>query len=154
MQVTCAKCRSRSSIPDALIPIGRSFMLCPECGSRINIFKSLPVGAVVQNLTGLRFLRDEGEFCEQHCEPGELWRVVDVFSPCPDRGKGRDCERENRGRCPNQRLMLRLRKDRVLYKTCLYRKGRRVFDIAQRTAVGQTPPSSEVYPEDETHRVK
>jgi hypothetical protein len=155
MDVTCSKCGTRSTIPDSEIPVGKSFMVCPICEARINIFKSFPVGAIVQNLAGLRFMRQEGELCEEHCEPGELWRVVDVFSPCPDRGRGRSCELENKGRCPNQRLILRLRRDKVLYKTCLYRKGRRIFDSAQRTAVGQTAPSSEVYPEgDDTYRVR
>jgi len=143
-------------MPDQEIPVGRSFMVCPQCQARINIFKGFPVGAIVQNLSGLRFMRNDGELCEHYCEPGELWRVVDVISPCPDKGRGRSCEAENSGRCPNQRIILRLRRDKILYKTCLYRKGRRIFDSAKRTAVGQQPTSSSIFPEDDdtTYRVR
>jgi hypothetical protein len=65
---------------------------------------------------------------ERLAESGELWRVMDVVEPCPDKGKGRSCEGDNRGRCPNQRLVVRLSRDKKLYKTCLYRGGRRIFD--------------------------
>ncbi len=131
-------------------------MLCPHCEARINIFKGFPVGAGVENMTGLRFLRDEdGSLSEQYCEPGEIWRVVEVIQPCPDKGKGRPCEDENRGRCPNQRLILRLSRDKTLYKTCLYRKGRRIFDRSGRTPVGKQPLSEAWVPDDdETYRIR
>jgi hypothetical protein len=132
-----------SNVPDDKIPIGKSYLLCPECKSRINIFKGFPIGALVENLTGVRFFAEAEGLSDRHCEPRELWRVVDVIQPCPDMGKGRTCERENRGRCPNQRIILRLHKDRntSLFKTCLYRKGRRIFDKAGRTPVGKTNPT-------------
>lgn len=156
MEVTCSKCETVSDVPDEKIPIGRSYLLCPECESRINIFKGLPVGATAQNLTGLRFFGDQDDLFERHCEPGELWRVVEVLEPCPDKGKGRVCELENKGRCPDQRLILRLTRDKVLYKSCMYRKGRRIFDKSGRTPVGKQPTSGTVYPDDDekTYRIR
>jgi len=68
--------------------------------------------------------------------------VIRVVEPCPDRGKGRACELENRGRCPNQRLVVRLSHNKTLYKTCLYRRGRKIFDKGWRPAVGSKPTSS------------
>ncbi len=156
MEVTCQKCKSVSDIPDRKIPIGRSYTICPVCQSRINIFKGLPVGAIIQNLIGMRMLRDGDEFCEQYIEPGEFWRVVDVIAPCPDKGHGRACEIENQGRCPNQRLIVRLRRDRTRYRTCLYRRRRRIFDRADHTAVGVQQPTAELFPvdEEETYRIR
>jgi len=157
MDVTCASCGTVANVPDDKIPIGKSYLLCPECQSRINIFKGFPVGALIENLTGVRFFAEDEGLSDSHCEPRELWRVVDVIQPCPDKGKDRSCERDNRGRCPNQRLILRLHKDknRSLFKTCLYRKGRRIFDKAGRTPVGKTHPSTGVeVDEDETHRIR
>jgi hypothetical protein len=156
MEITCSKCGTRSNLPDEKIPIGRSYTQCPKCEARINIFKGFPVGALVQNQAGLRFLRGEDELYEEYCEPGELWRVVEVIQPCPDKGTGRACELENKGRCPNQRLILRLTRDKILYKTCLYRKGRRIFDKAGRTPVGKQEPSGMMFFEDddETYRIR
>jgi hypothetical protein len=131
-----------SQPPDAMVPVGRSYIVCPGCGSRINIFKSLRIGAVVTNLTGLRFLGSDDGLLDKFCEPGEVWKVVEVVEPCPDRGRGRACEEENQGRCPNQRLVVRLRRDKTLYKTCLYRKGRRIFDKEKRSPVGDRGVSS------------
>ncbi len=142
MEVTCTKCGSLSHIPDANVPIGRSYMICPNCRTRINIFKGFSVGATIQNLAGVRFFADENQFHEEYCEAGRMWRVVDVVQPCPDKGRGRACELENRGRCPNQRLILRLSGCRTLFKTCLYRGGRRIFDKLQRSPVGQRRLSS------------
>jgi hypothetical protein len=142
VEVKCTTCRTSSRLVDARVPVGRSYIICPECAQRINIFKSVSVGAVVTNLLGLRFLGDGDGLLDRFCEPGEMWRVVDVVEPCPDKGKGRSCEMENRGRCPNQRLVVRLRRDRTLYKTCLYRKGRRIFDKGGRSPVGNRGISS------------
>jgi len=129
-------------------------MLCPKCQARINIFKALPVGAAVTNLTGLRFLKNEEGLSEEYCEPGELWRVVEVVQPCPDKGKGRACEVENKGRCPNQRLILRLSRDKTLFKTCIYRKGRRIFDRSSRTPVGKQTTAEAFFADDEeTYRI-
>ncbi len=121
---------------DAKVPVGRSYIICPECTARINIFKSVSAGAVVTNLTGLRFFGAGDGLLDRFCEPGEMWRVVEVVEPCPDKGKGRTCEIENKGRCPNQRLVVRLHRDKTLYKTCLYRRGRRIFDKGYRSPVG------------------
>ena len=154
MDITCEKCGAVSAVPDKRIPTGRSYFLCPQCEARINIFKSLPVGCQVVNLAGLRFFRHSDEFHEEHCEPGELWRVVDVVEPCPDKGKNRSCELENRGRCPNQRLILRLSRDRTLYRSCMYRNGRKIFERTTRSPVGAQIPISDIWPdEEETHRV-
>lgn len=122
---------------DARVPMGRSYVLCPACSARINIFKSPQAGSVITNLTGLRFLGEGDGLMERFCEPGELWRVIDVVEPCPDKGRGRSCERDNRGRCPNQRLVVRLRQEKTVYKTCMYRKGCRIFDRGRRSAVGE-----------------
>ncbi len=81
-------------------------------------------------------------FDDKYCEPGELWRVVEVVEPCPDRGQDKACEIENHGRCPNQRLLLRLSGDRILHKTCLYRKGKKVFELETRMPVGNVTPST------------
>ncbi len=131
-----------AKLGDGKVPIGRSYIVCPKCECRINIFKSFKVGSTVKNLTGLRFLGDSDDLSERFCEPGELWRVIDVVEPCPDKGKGRACEQENRGRCPNQRLVLRLSREKTVYKTCLYRKGRRIFDKGGRPPVGDRGVSS------------
>ncbi len=136
MKITCTNCGTVFRIAENKIPIGRSYVICLNCESRINIFRSVGVGAVLTNLTNLRFLGNNKDLNERFCEPGALWRVVDVVEPCPDKGKGRYCEVENRGRCPNQRLVLRLSRDVTLYKTCLYRGGRRIFDKSSRTPVG------------------
>ena len=117
-------------------------MLCPNCHCRINIFKSVAIGSIVKNLTNLRFLGGEDNFNDRFCEAGEMWRVVDVVEPCPDKGKGRSCEAHNKGRCPNQRMVIRLSRDITLYKTCLYRNGRRIFDIGGRSPVGNCAVTS------------
>ncbi|AFM24193.1 hypothetical protein [Desulfomonile tiedjei] len=124
------------------MPVGRSYILCPTCNSRINIFKGVRIGSVIRNLVGLRFLADKDGLNDRFCEPGESWRVVNIVEPCPDRGKGRACESENHGRCPNQRLVVRLRRDNIVYKTCLYRRGVRIFDRESRTPVGNTGVST------------
>jgi hypothetical protein len=142
MELTCSKCRRSARVPDAKVPVGRSYIVCPTCSARINIFKTPQAGSIITNLTGLRFLGEGDDFMERFCEPGELWRVVDIGHPCPDKGRGRSCEMENKGRCPNQRLVVRLRRDKTLYKTCLYRKGRRIFDKGKRSPVGQRGFSS------------
>jgi len=146
VDVKCTTCRTSSRLVDAKVPVGRSYIICPECAARINIFKSVGVGAVVTNLTGLRFLGAGDDLLDRFCEPGEMWRVVEVLEPCPDKGKGRHCELENRGRCPNQRLVVRLRRDKTLYKTCLYRKGRRIFEKGERSPVGERGVSSGLNP--------
>ncbi len=79
---------------------------------------------------------------ERFCERGELWRVINVVQPCPEKGKGKPCEIENKGRCPNQRLIVRLRFEKSLYKTCLYRRGRRIFEKSEDAPVGRVPISS------------
>ncbi len=142
MEVTCANCDILLNLPDDKVPVGKSYIVCPRCNSRINIFMSVTPGAVVTNLSGLRFLGDNDDLNDRFCDPGELWRVVEVVEPCPDRGKGRACEVENRGRCPNQRLVIRLRGDKTRYKTCLYRQGRRIFDKNRRPPVGNRGVSS------------
>jgi DNA-directed RNA polymerase subunit RPC12/RpoP len=142
MELTCSKCRRSARVPDAKVPVGRSYIVCPRCSSRINIFKTPQAGSIITNLTGLRFLGEGDDLTERFCEPGEMWRVVDVVNPCPDKGRGRSCELENKGRCPNQRLVVRLRRDKTLYKTCLYRKGRRIFDKGKRSPVGERGFSS------------
>lgn len=156
MDVTCSKCGTLSNVPDQKVPIGRSYLLCPQCEARINIFKSLQPGAVVTNLTGLRFSREGSGLHEEYCEPGELWRLVEVIHPCPEKGRARECERDNKGRCPNQRLILRLRRDKTLYRSCMYRKGRKIFDKSSRSPVGAGPPPSDILPpedEDKTYRI-
>ncbi len=151
MKVTCAQCGSISDIPDSKIPIGRSYFLCPSCDARVNVFKGLQPGNIVTNLVGVRFFRDGDDFHEEYCEPGELWRVVRVTQPCPDKGEDRECEIKNKGRCPNQRLILRLERDNLLYRTCLYRGGRRIFDRTSRTPLGAKPLMPEE--DDETYRI-
>ncbi len=136
MKITCANCGRRSGLADSRIPIGRSYVVCPKCDSRINIFKSVAVGSIIRNLTNLRFLGGDNNFNDRFCEAGEMWRVVDVVEPCPDKGKGRSCEAQNRGRCPNQRMVVRLSRDSTHYKTCLYRNGRRIFEIGGRKLRG------------------
>jgi hypothetical protein len=131
---------------DVKIPMGRSYIICPACSVRINIFKSPQTGSIITNLTGLRFLGEGDGLMERFCEPGELWRVMEVVQPCPDKGRGRDCERENRGRCPNQRLVVRLRRERTLYKTCMYRRGRRIFDKGKRSPIGDRNLFSDAAP--------
>ena len=137
LEATCVKCGTVCQLPDQRIPLGRSYILCPGCNSRINIFKGVRTGGVLINLTGLRFSGCSDELMERFCEPGELWRVINVLQPCPDKGKGKPCELENMGRCPNQRLVVRLRSEKSLYKTCLYRKGRRIFDKSDDSPVGR-----------------
>jgi DNA-directed RNA polymerase subunit RPC12/RpoP len=157
MDVNCANCGTVSVIPDEEIPIGRSYLICPECRVRINLFKGFPVGALITNLVGVRFFADEDDLSDRYCEPGELWHVVDVIQPCPDKGTERACELENRGRCPNQRLLLRMSRDSKVYKTCLYRKGRRIFDKTDRTPVGKQGPTYEpsaCADDDRTYRVR
>ena len=142
MEVKCANCSTVSKLPDGKVPVGRSYVLCPTCNQRINIFKGVRIGSIIKNLIGLRFLGDNDDLNDRFCEPGELWRVVNIVEPCPDKGRNRACERENYGRCPNQRLVVRLRRDKTIYKTCLYRRGRRIFDKGGRSPVGNTGISS------------
>jgi predicted Zn finger-like uncharacterized protein len=142
VKILCAHCGALSRLSDNKIPVGRSYVVCPNCASRINIFKSVAIGSIVRNLTNLRFLGGDNNFNDRFCEAGEMWRVVDVVEPCPDKGKGRSCEAQNRGRCPNQRMVVRLSRDSVLYKTCLYRNGRRIFDLGGRSPVGNCAVTS------------
>jgi len=93
-------------------------------------------------------MADGSGLMERYCEPGEQWRVIDVMHPCPERGKHRACELENKGRCPNQRLVLRLRREKVLYKSCLYRKGRKIFEKGGRIPVGVRGVSTGFWPPD------
>jgi hypothetical protein len=79
---------------------------------------------------------DEGELFDEYCDPGELWRVIEVSEPCPHKDGQLECETQNRGHCPNQRLVLRLERTGKLYTSCLYRHGRKVFDATSRTPVG------------------
>jgi hypothetical protein len=137
VKVPCSKCQLLLNLPDEKIPIGRSYVICPSCGFRMNIFGGLRPGAVVINLTGLRFFADDENLNDRFCDAGELWRVMEVVEPCPDKGKGRACETENRGRCPNQRLVIRLRGEKTIYKTCLYRGGAQVFDKSRRYPSGK-----------------
>jgi predicted Zn finger-like uncharacterized protein len=136
VNVNCTNCGTVSLLVDQKIPVGRSYVVCPSCKVRINIFKGLGIGSVITNLVNLRFLASSGELEERFAEAGETWRVVNVIEPCPDKGKGRACELTNKGRCPNQRLVVRLSRDTTLYKTCLYRGGRRIFDKGGRAPVG------------------
>ncbi len=144
MEVKCAKCSNVAVLRDERVPLGKSYILCPRCRSRINIFKGVKAGSVLTNLTGVRFSGSADELMERFCEPGEFWRVVKVLQPCPEKGKGRSCEMENKGRCPNQRLMVRLRFEKTVYKTCLYRKGRRIFGKGDTAPVGRGVMSSGV----------
>jgi DNA-directed RNA polymerase subunit RPC12/RpoP len=146
MEVTCSNCGTISKLPDGKVPIGRSYILCPRCDGRITIYRGLKVGNTVKNLIGVRFLRDDDQMIDEFCEPGELWKVVEVLEPCPEKGTGRACERENFGRCPNQRVVVRLRGDTSLYRTCLYRKGRKIFDRGGHAPVGNRPPTSALRP--------
>jgi len=148
MDVTCHVCGTVSKLPARDVPVGRSYILCPHCEIRITIFKGLKVGATIQNLVGIRFSGGFDELSDRYCEPGELWRVVEIVEPCPDKGKGKSCEADNEGRCPNQRMVLRLRGERTLYRTCLYRKRRKIFDKGGRAPVGDRPPSSGLMSQD------
>lgn len=143
MEVTCRHCGSVLRVPDDRLPVGRSLVQCPKCKRRLRVFVGVPVGAVLTNLTGVRFLAGTSDLMDKFCDPGETWRVVKVVDPCPDKGKGRPCELQNCGRCPNQRLVVRLSRDMSLYKTCLYRRGWRIFDTSSRSPVGSvSSPSS------------
>jgi hypothetical protein len=110
----------------------------------LNIFKGFRVGQLIRNLAGIRFLKSECEsgLDEEYCEPGENWRVVSIIEPCPDKGKNRTCELENNGRCPNQRMVVRISGDNRMHKTCLYRRGRRIFAPEDRMPVGNVGLSS------------
>lgn len=152
MDLTCSQCGTTTKVPERKIPIGRSYFLCPKCDSRINIFKGLRPGTLVTNLVGVRFFRDGDEFHEEYCEPGELWRVEQVTQPCPDKGDDKACELNNKGRCPNQRLLVRLERNKMIYRTCLYRNGRRIFDKTSRVPVGAIPLQD--ISDDETYRVR
>ncbi|MFH0822850.1 MAG: hypothetical protein V2B18_08860 [Pseudomonadota bacterium] len=155
MDVKCAKCATRMSVPDQKVPVGRSYIVCPKCDSRINIFKGLPVGTIVRNILGVRFFKDAGDFHDEFCEPGELWRIEEIIQPCPDREKGKSCEAENKGRCPNQKLVLRRLRDGTVHTSCLYRKGRRVFDKSDRAPVGDYAPwLSPPQDDDKTYRIR
>ncbi len=156
MQATCAKCEAVCQLSDDKIPLGKSYILCPSCNSRITIFKGVRAGSVLMNLTGLRFSGSAKELLERFCERGELWRVINVVQPCPEKGKGKPCEIENMGRCPNQRLIVRLRSEKDLYKTCLYRRGRRIFEKSDDAPVGRVPISSDIAlrPESTTRRTQ
>lgn len=150
----CAKCETLCSVPDRKVPVGRSFLICPHCEARINIFKGLPPGSTIVNLVGVRFAKEGDGLDDEYCEPGQEWRVVEIVAPCPDKGRGRACELENKGRCPNQRMLVRRRKDKTMYRSCLYRKGRKVFDKTSRTPVGAIPVSEVVTTDDDkTYRI-
>ncbi|MFC1836393.1 zinc-ribbon domain-containing protein [Thermodesulfobacteriota bacterium] len=153
MEVTCHKCKSVSNVTDSKVPVGRSYMLCPTCRTRINMFKGVKPGVMLTNLMGLRFQRYGEDFHEVYCEPGELWKVIEVTEPCPHKDEDEECERRNKGACPNQSLIVRLNRDRQLYSTCLYRLGRRLFDKATRHPVGAVLPFED-YDEDVTYRVR
>lgn len=146
VKATCMRCKTVSTLPDHKVPIGRSYILCPTCSARINIFKSVRPGTILKNLYGMRFQGPGEELADLFSEPGEQWRVVKVVEPCPDKGKGRACELQNRGRCPNQRLLVRRRKEVTVYKTCLYRQGRRLFEKGGRVPVGKINTSTAVLP--------
>ncbi len=146
MELQCKRCGTCSELTEGRVPIGRSYLICPGCGGRINIFKGPPAGATVQNLVGVRFLSEARNLEDRFCEPGEQWRVVTVVEPCPERGRGKACEIENHGRCPNQRLLVRLPREQTIYRTCLYRKGRKLFDKDYRLPVGHTPMSTDSRP--------
>jgi len=152
MDLTCSKCGTLTQLPDRKIPIGRSYFLCPNCDARINLFIGLRPGTLITNLVGVRFFRETDEFYEEYCEPGELWRVVKVTQPCPDQGEDKACEVNNKGRCPNQRLIVRLERNGQLYRTCLYRNGRRLFDKTGRVPVGVIPAPTPA--DDETYRIR
>ncbi len=157
MEVVCEKCKTLSRILDAKIPLGRSYFICPPCGSRINVYKGCSPGMSLENLAGVRFFRGEESFLEEFRDRGHEWRVVEAIRPCPIKGTQKKCELENKGRCPNERLVLRLRHDRMLYKSCLYREGRRIFDVWDRPAVGKQPTTSALFPaydEDTTYRIR
>ncbi|MDQ7785839.1 MAG: hypothetical protein RDU20_23360 [Desulfomonilaceae bacterium] len=153
MDVKCSHCGIVSSVRDDKVPIGRSYFLCPGCNRRVNVFKGLQEGSVVKNLVGFRFFRDGEGFNEAYAEPGELWHVVKVTQPCPDKGDDRACERENKGRCPNQRLLMRLDRDDSFYRTCLYRNGRKLFDRSDRTQVGAQGLLGDPDDDDTTYRI-
>ncbi len=153
MEVKCSHCGTVSTVHDQKVPIGRSYFVCPGCSSRVNVFKGLQEGSVVKNLVGVRFFRDGEGFNEAYAEPGQLWHVVKVTQPCPDKGENRECERKNKGRCPNQRLLMRLDRDNSFYRTCLYRNGRKLFDKTDRTLVGAHGLLSEPDDEDTTYKI-
>ena len=142
MELQCRKCGMLTELTDVRVPIGRSCLFCPSCGARIKIFKGIPAGATVRNLLAVRFIGESGGLHDRFCEPGEQWRVVDVVDPCPDKGQGKACELENLGRCPNQRLYVRLPGESTIYRTCLYRKGRKLFGRDYRLPVGRSSPVS------------
>ena len=146
MDVTCHECGTVSKLPSRDVPVGRSYVVCPNCSTRITIFKGVKVGATVRNVVGIRFSGGFDELSDRYCEPGELWRVVEIIEPCPDKGQGKSCEMDNEGRCPNQRMVLRLRGEKALYKTCLYRKRRKIFDRGGHAPVGERSPSSGLMP--------
>lgn len=137
VEKACPKCGTVSKVSDQDVPLGWSFIVCPACKDRIDIFKGAQVGMVLKNLAGMRFFAETDSLMDRYCEPGELWRVTEVIEPCPDKGRGRACEIQNRGRCPNQRLIVRLVRDTAEHKTCLYRKARLIFDIMNTYPVGR-----------------
>jgi hypothetical protein len=47
-------------------------------------------------------------------------------------------------------MVLRLRGEKSLYKTCLYRKRRKIFDKGGHAPVGERPPSSGLMPRNDT----
>lgn len=136
MEVMCSNCQAIADVPDGKVPVGRSYFICPTCGHRVNVFKGLVPGAVVQNLVGVRFLKGTDQFNEEYCEPGRLWRVVEVGTDCPHKLEDKHCERKHGSPCRNQRLVMKPERGKGLYTTCLYRNGRRIFDRASRTPVG------------------
>ncbi len=144
MELTCTQCGTISKIPSSRLPYGRSYTQCPGCGIRLNIFKGFRVGQLIRNLAGIRFLRSDGNIGldEEYCDPGENWRVEAIVEPCPDKGKARSCEMDNFGRCPNQRMVVRLSGDKRLHKTCMYRGGRKIFAVEDRMPVGNVRLSS------------
>lgn len=138
MNVRCPKCGAVLQIADR-VPVGRSFAMCSRCGARVNIFAEPSPGSVMCNLAGVRFIHQTNCLNDVFCEPGELWKVIQVVRPCPDKGKGKACELENRGKCPNQRLLVKpMSLDRTYYRTCLYRKGRKIFEKHVKVPVGRS----------------
>lgn len=154
MNATCSKCGKETELTDAKVPTGRSYFICGKCKSRINVFKGFQQGSQVTNTVGLRFMRNGEGFHQEYCEPGGLWRVEKVRQPCPYKGEDKSCEEENRGRCPNQLLVLRLERDSALYGTCMYRNGRKIFDKTYRSPLGVKRPVVESEDDDTTRRVR
>ena len=128
MDVQCYKCKTVAKVDLDQVPLGKSYVSCPRCHARIDFFKKVVPGSNLSNLAEVRFMAEGDDLSEQFCEAGEEWRVVDVVEPCPEKGKGKKCEVENMGRCPNQRLVLRLSGKKSFYRTCLYRNGRKIFE--------------------------